>query len=240
MTRQCPRDTINWNVGKNEKQRGETVVEKTMAQVQHFIWDLDGTLLDTYPAIISDLRAALREFGHDCDPVEAMELMLVNISNAARHYAKKFGLDYDTLMDVYHGIHNKTISGFTAKPMEGAKEVLEKICKSGRHNYIFTHRKDWETVEYLKKYGLDVYFRDIVGQDSPQFAFKPAPDAVLYLMEKYGMEPENTVMVGDRDCDLSSGRNAGIGTVHYVCAIVPETLNCDWRVESFSQMLEML
>jgi len=215
-------------------------MERSMKQVQHFIWDLDGTLLDTYPAIISDLRAALREFGHDCDPVEAMELMLVNISNAATHYAKKFGLDYDTLMDVYHGIHNKTITGLTAKPMEGAKEVLEAICESGRHNYIFTHRRDSETAEYLKKYGLDVCFRDIVGQESHHFAWKPAPDAVLYLMEKYGMEPENTVMVGDRERDLGSGRSAGIGTVHYVCSVVPQQLECNWRVESFRQMLEML
>ncbi len=215
-------------------------VDKSMAHVRHFIWDLDGTLLDTYPVIISDLRSALQEFGHDCDPVEAMGLMLVNISNAANFYAGKFGLDIDALMDVYHGIHDKTISGFAAKPMAGAKEVLEKICESGRHNYVFTHRRDWETAEYLKKYGLLSYFRDIVGQDSPHFAWKPAPDAVLYLMEKHGMERENTVMVGDRERDLDSGRSAGIRTVHYVCSVVPEQLDCNWRVESFRQMLDLL
>lgn len=215
-------------------------MQPNMRHIQHFIWDLDGTLLDTYPMIIADLRSALQEFGQDCEPVEAMGLMLVNISNAARHYSKKFGLDFDTLMDTYHAIHDKTISGFAAKPMDGAKEVLEAICQSGRHNYIFTHRKDWETVEYLKKYGLDGYFRDIVGQDSPQFAFKPAPDAVLYLMEKYGMDKENTVMVGDRDCDLASGRNAGIQAAHFVCAAVPEELRCNWRLTDLRQIVDLL
>jgi phosphoglycolate phosphatase-like HAD superfamily hydrolase len=47
-------------------------------------------------------------------------------------------------------------------------------------------------------------------------------------------------MVGDRDCDLGSARNAGIKTAHLVCAAVPENLNCDWRLVDFKQMLEML
>ena len=59
-------------------------------------------------------------------------------------------------------------------------------------------------------------------------------------MEKYRMEPEHTLMVGDRDCDLGSARNAGIKTAHLVCAAVPENLNCDWRLVDFKQMLEML
>jgi len=215
-------------------------MERTMSQVKHFIWDMDGTLFDTYPAIIADLRSALAEYGQDCDPVEAMGLMLVNASNAMRFYGKKFGIDAEKLLGTYHKHHDRTISGFTAKPMAGAEEALKQIQQSGRFNYIFTHRKDWEAVEYLKKYGLEGYFRDIVGQDSPYFAWKPAPDAVLYLMEKYGMTKEDSVMVGDRDCDLASGRNAGIRAVHYVCKAVPEELVCDWRIESFRQMQEML
>ena len=69
---------------------------------------------------------------------------------------------------------------------------------------------------------------------------KPAPDAVLHLMAKYEMNAKNAAMVGDRDCDLGSARNANIGTVHYVCAMVQETLECDWRIESFDEMLALL
>ena len=61
-----------------------------------------------------------------------------------------------------------------------------------------------------------------------------------YLMNRYGMTPENAVMIGDRDCDLASGRNAGVGSVHLICPIWPETLNCDWRLDDFAQMLEIL
>ncbi len=215
-------------------------VQRSMRNIQHFIWDFDGTLFDTYPVIIGDLRKALGQFGYGCDPVEAMGLMLTNILVARNYYADKYGIDREALASAYQEHHRQTVELFSAEPMEGVQEVLANICASERYNYIFTHRKVDETVRCLEKYGLDRYFREIIGPESPGFAWKPAPDAVLYLMEKYGMTPQDTVMVGDRECDLGSARNAHIGTVHYVCAAVPETLACQWRVESFGEMLALL
>lgn len=212
----------------------------TMERIRHFIWDFDGTLFDSYPLIIRNLRLALNEYGFDCDPVQAMQLMLNNIAAAYNYYADLYGIDRKSLANAYMRHHAETIAQLQAQPIAGAREVLEQIRASGRYSYIFTHRKDSETVMFLEKYGLSGYFRDIIGTESAGFKVKPAPDAVLYLMEKYGMEAEETVMVGDRDCDLGSGRSAGIRTAHLVCAIAPETLECNWRLNDFSEMLSLL
>lgn len=211
-----------------------------MHHIKHFIWDFDGTLFDSYPIIIATLRAALQEYGHDCDPVEAMRLMLQNIGVAQRYYADKFGIVYEDLIETYYSHHNRLNPQLAAEPMADVEKVLKKICESGRKNYIFTHRKCSTTAQYLEKYGLSQYFTEIVGPEAPNFAYKPSPDSLLYLMDKYGMTAEDAVMVGDRDCDLGSARNAGMGTVHFVCAAVPETLSCDFRFESYQEMLLML
>ena len=211
-----------------------------MHHIKHFIWDFDGTLFDSYPIIIATLRAALQEYGHDCDPVEAMRLMLQNIGVAQHYYADKFGIVYEDLIETYYSHHNQLNPQLAAEPMADVEKVLKKICESGRKNYIFTHRKCSTTAQYLEKYGLSQYFTEIVGPEAPNFAYKPSPDSLLYLMDKYGMTAEDAVMVGDRDCDLGSARNAGMGTVHFVCAAVPETLSCDFRFESYQEMLLML
>lgn len=211
-----------------------------MKNIRHFIWDFDGTLFDTYPVIIENLNLALAEFGHRCDPVEAMGLMLRRIITAQRHYAAVFGIDLQALVDGYEHYHRRANEQLRAEPMAGVREVLEAISASGRHSYIFSHRKPEETTLYLEKYGLSGCFREIIGPGSEGFAEKPAPDSVRYLMEKYGVRAEQTLMVGDRDCDLGSARNAGIQTAHLVCAAVPETLECTWRLEDFKQMLELL
>lgn len=211
-----------------------------MKEIRHFIWDFDGTLFDTYPVIIRDLRLALGEFGRDCNPVEAMKLMLDSIRAALNHYAQVFGIPREALNDVYMRYHSASGESLDSLPIAGARDVLERIRATGRHSYIFTHRERTVTARFLEKYGLEGYFRDIIGPDSPHFAVKPAPDAVVYLMEKYGMSPAETVMVGDRECDLGSGRNAGIKTAHLICPLVPETLSCDWRLEDFSHMRTLL
>ena len=209
-------------------------------RLKHFIWDFDGTLFDTYPVIIRNLRDALARFGHDCDPVEAMGLMLDTIPTARNFYADKYGIDREELKNAYEEFHRQANADMEAQPMAGVREVLQRIRENGGHNYIFTHRKLWETEAYLKKYGLLEQFRDLIGPESPCFAVKPAPDAVLYLVKTYGMDPAETVMVGDRECDLGSGRNAGIQALHLVCKEVPEDLVCNWRLEDFGTMLKML
>lgn len=214
--------------------------QRTMREIRHFIWDFDGTLFDTYPIIIGSLRDALRDYGRDCDPLVSMKLMLDAIPTARNYYADLYGIDRDELSNTYRRYYKPAIDALTAKPFPGIAEVLERICSSGRYNYIYTHRDIEETVRFLEKHGLLDYFTEIVGSGSPAFAVKPAPDTVLYLMDKYGMSAADTVMVGDRECDLGSGRSAGIGAVHYVCAEVPEDLVCDWRVDTFSEMLALL
>lgn len=211
-----------------------------MKNIRHFIWDFDGTLFDTYPVIIENLNLALEEFGGSCDMVEAMVLMQQRIATAQNHYAAKFGIDRQALVEAYERYHRRANAQLRAQPVAGVRKVLEQIRSSGRFSYIFSHRKPEETVLYLEKYGLSGYFRDIIGPGSEGFAEKPAPDAVLYLMEKYGMTPDQTVMVGDRECDLGSGRNAGIRVAHLLCPMAPETLECTWRLDDFEQMLEML
>ena len=59
-------------------------------------------------------------------------------------------------------------------------------------------------------------------------------------MDKYGGTPDTTVMIGDRECDLGSGRNAGCHTLHLLTPAAPEYPPCDWRIENYGQMLEML
>ncbi len=212
----------------------------SMRRLAHFIWDFDGTLFDTYPIIIQNLRGALAAFGRDADPADAMRRMLDTILAARDHYADSFGIPREALAHEYGLRHREATRQLAAPPMPGVEAVLRRICATGRHTYIFTHRAQAETEAYLHKYGLSELFCEIVAPQSPCFAAKPAPDAVLYLKEKYRMAEGSAVMLGDREIDLGSGRAAGIATAHIVCAAAPETLACDWRFDSFDEMLALL
>ena len=209
-------------------------------QIQHFIWDFDGTLFDTYPIIIEQMQTALGEFGHTIDALELMEQLLHTVGTALKYCADKFSIDYTRFSDAYTILHEQSALLPVAPPMASVEKVLAAVQARGGKNFIFTHRTLASTTAYLEKYGLSHYFSHIIAPDTPGFAWKPAPDAIEYLMEAYGGTIENTVMIGDRICDLSSGWNAGCTTCHLLTPVAPQYPPCDWRVENFRQMLELL
>lgn len=215
--------------------------EKTdIRQIRHFIWDFDGTLFDTYPIIIEQMQSVLRDFGHSIDSLELMEQLLHTVGVALEYCAEKFSIDYPQLSDAYSVLHNQTALLPVALPMEAVESVLEAVVARGGKNLIFTHRTLASTNAYLEKYGLSHYFTDIVAPDTPGFAWKPAPDAIEYLLETHGLDPQETAMVGDREIDLASGRAAGVRCIHYLCKDVPQELQCNWRFSDYAAMAAIL
>ena len=63
-----------------------------MKNIKLFIWDFDGTLLDTYPMITGCLRRALLDFGRDVSQTEILEKMMVNIPYAINYYSELYQL----------------------------------------------------------------------------------------------------------------------------------------------------
>ena len=207
-----------------------------MKNIRHFIWDFDGTLMDTYPNITRYLKLALKDFGIDADQTEILERMMVRIPVAIQQYAEQYSLpELRAHYDMYYANEPNDL----VEPFEGVREVLRQIRVNGGFNYIFTHRNR-SIHAMLKRAGIDGEFREIITSEDPGFAAKPAPDTILYLMEKYGGTKEDTVMIGDRQCDLGSAYGAGCKTIHLLTPAVPQYPECDWRISNFYEMLEML
>ena len=207
-----------------------------MQSIKHFIWDFDGTLMDTYPNIIRYLRLALQECGCDAPDDEILEKMMETIPFAIRFYSDQFNIPdlRERYREKYKQESTDPVAVFPYIP-----EVLRAIRTMGGHNYIFTNRGD-SIYPMLEKAGILDEFEEIVTAASPNFVVKPAPDVILYLMEKYGGTTEDTVMVGDRGCDLDSGYRAGCKTCHLLTPAVPQYPKCDFRVKDFSEMLTYL
>lgn len=207
-----------------------------MKNIKHFIWDYDGTLLDTYPNIVRYLYLALKDFGVEVDKREILENLLESLRYSLDHYSKLYNLPNLSERYKFYAANesNDPVSTFPY-----IKEVLSQIRKNGCYNYIFTNRGD-ECLSFLERCEIKDEFVEIVTSNNPNFVIKPAPDAILYLMKKYGGNESDTVMVGDRLCDLESAYAAGCKTVHLVTPAVVQSFDCDWRFENYKQMLDLL
>ena len=99
-----------------------------MKNMKLFIWDFDGTLLDTYPNITGYLRRALLDFGHDVSQTEILEKMMVHIPHAIQHYSDLYQLP--GLKDRYREDYAEEAT---------APKVRDPYKKKDRRNFKSTH-----------------------------------------------------------------------------------------------------
>ena len=207
-----------------------------MKNIKHFIWDFDGTIMDTYPGIVRCLKKALGDFGYAQSDGELMQKLAINIPYTLEYYTELYGIP--ELADRYAKYREESMDD-SINIIPKVDEVLSRVREIGGVNYIFTNRGS-TIFGLLESVGLSNEFAEIVTSEDPAFKIKPAPDSVLYLMEKYGGTVEDTVMIGDRVCDLESGYGAGCKTIFLVTPLAPIYPECDWRINDFDEMLELL
>ena len=102
-----------------------------------------------------------------------------------------------------------------------------------------THRTVKSTKELLEREGLLELVEEIVGTEN-NFPRKPDPAALNYLVEKYQMNPEKTVMIGDRTMDVNAGKNAGIQTIFYDVENLLTGVDADYTIRSVAAMTELI
>ena len=153
------------------------------------IWDLDGTLLDSYGLIVDALYRIYKEKGVDISKQEILEDAInESVSFFIKKMEAKFNVPFDDLKDRYSNITHNEIMSITA--MEHSNEILEYLKSKGVDNYVFTHRGT-TTEKVLKNIGLYDYFLDFVTSVD-DFKRKPDPEGLNYLIDKYHLDKNNT------------------------------------------------
>lgn len=178
-----------------------------------FIWDLDGTLLDSYEVIVSSLLATFRELNVELDREEIYrEVKMHSANDLIAKIEAGYGIPFDKIKNRSSEISNLHKDKITA--VRNAKEILAYLKEAGARNYVFTHRGN-SAADVLSNLGLIEYFDEIInGKDG--FPRKPDPAAVNYLVGKYGLVPQDTYYVGDRTIDVECAVNAGIKSILYL------------------------
>ncbi len=177
-----------------------------------FIWDLDGTLLDSYGVIVSSLRRTLEELGIPMEEDEIRRRATEgSVSDVVNYASAATGRTFSDIKGRYSHISGGRYLEIAAMPH--AREALEETAALGVDHFVYTHRGS-TTAPVLKNLRLDRFFKEVVSSLNG-FPRKPAPDALLYLLEKHRLERDRVYYVGDRTLDVDCAKNAGIHSVLY-------------------------
>jgi phosphoglycolate phosphatase-like HAD superfamily hydrolase len=181
--------------------------------IRHLIWDVDGTLFDTYPAIVRAFLLALEDFGKSDSAHHVEHSAKVGLTFCASQLAILHDVPEGALGDRFGELYS-AIPKSVQLPFDGVKAVCERVLARGGSNSIATHRARESAEELLSTHAMRHMFSEIVGGDDG-FPKKPSPESFLAIIGRRALDRVETAAIGDRDVDIQAGKAAGIRTCLY-------------------------
>lgn len=209
-----------------------------MEKLKACIWDLDGTLFDSYQSIVSSLVDVAAACGVPDTAEEIMKTVKQDsVSAYMRELSAACGRSTDELMQMYWTVSHSKMDEITLVP--GAAETLASLRKQGVRHFVYTHRGS-STTHLLDRLGMTGYFTEIVTHEHG-FAPKPSGEGVTYLTEKYGLDKAATAYIGDRTLDVLCAKDAGVQAILYlpVDACVEPTGQEDRIIRELGELTRM-
>jgi phosphoglycolate phosphatase len=181
------------------------------------VFDLDGTLVDTAPDLISALNFVLDREGMAPVPLDSARNM---IGAGARRMIER-GLEADgraaSLAEIdrmtanfvdYYAAHIADAS----RPFDGLESALDDLAGRGYQFAVCTNKLEWLSKKLLDELGLSRRFSAICGADTFGVS-KPDPAILRQTVARARGELSSTIMVGDAGPDIGVARRAGVPVI---------------------------
>ena len=177
-----------------------------------YIFDLDGTLLDTLDDLAASVNYALRTHGmpeHSIDDVRRF------VGNGVRKLMERAVPDgagnpfFDETFASFRQYYmNHSLD--TTRPYEGIPETLAALKVRGCQLAVVSN-KMMAATQALCRHFFPETIEVAIGEDEAAgIRKKPAPDTVIAALKALGVGKENAVYVGDSDVDIQTAHNSGI------------------------------
>ena len=177
---------------------------------QTYIFDLDGTLLDSLTDLELSCNYALRANGM---PERTLEEVRMFVGNGVKKLMERaipnslanplFDKTYQDFRQHYM-IHNLDHT----HPYAGVEEMLQKLIASGKHVAVVSN-KFYAATQELVAHFFGEKISVAIGERE-NIRKKPAPDTVNEALRQLGADRETAVYIGDSDVDIMTAKNSGM------------------------------
>lgn len=180
-----------------------------------YIFDLDGTLLNTLPTIAHYGNSALEKFGFAKICEERYKTLVgdgrdVLIHRMLAEHGADTAENFDRVGGVYDALYEADVMYLT-RPYDGIPELLRDLKAAGVRLAVLSNKPD-NVVNPIAKSVFGGVF-DLVRGKTPEFPTKPDPASALDICARLGCAPQHTTFVGDTSVDIKTGKNGGFYTV---------------------------
>lgn len=172
------------------------------------VFDWDGTLMDSTPAIVAAIQGACRDMNLPVPPDEAASWVIgLGLADALRTAVPDLTQDLWKPFAERYQFHYLTRDP-ELRLFNGIDELLTRIAGSGAQLAVATGKTRRGLNRALEATGLGPRFDATRCADETHS--KPNPTMLFELMDELSVAPERVVMIGDTSHDLNMAGNAGV------------------------------
>ncbi len=225
-----------------DRQNKENLQGILLKQLDTFLFDLDGTLIDSSKDIAVSANYALKTLGFD----ELEESQIIkHVGYGGENLIRNILLVKDEelikkAVEIFREYYFSNPAVYT-KAFENITQILENLKKRNKKLAVITNKYRDISVEILKKLNLIDFFDEVIGGDTFENK-KPHPQPIIETLKI--LKSQRAVMIGDSEADINAGKSAGVTTALVLYGFGnPEklkTLKPDFTFKTTAELLEAI
>ena len=178
--------------------------------INGIIFDLDGTLIDTFDTQLKSWREAFEKVGSALDT----DKFASNFGKSYKDFTFSIdpsltNLDIDEVIQTNKELMERRSNEYSLFPE--SKKILETLNEKRITCMVASSNPRHVSESLLKQFQIDHLFGKVVGPDDVKNG-KPAPDMLNLALDHHKIHPSNSMMVGDTAHDILAGKRASTKT----------------------------
>jgi len=192
------------------------------------VFDWDGTLMDSVAHIVACLQNAITEL--ELEPKtndELKNIIGLGLREAFCALYPQAGDDELTSLTLHYREHFFDPAQNPCELFAGARELIEELNEQNYYLAVATGKGRNGLDKVLNETGMNALFP--ITRCADESHSKPHPQMLLDIIDYYGVDPSETIMVGDTDYDLQMANNAATHSVGVTYGVHEKQrlLNCN-------------
>lgn len=177
-----------------------------------FIFDLDGTLMNTLDDLAISTNFALSQNGF---PTRTVEEVRQFVGNGVRKLIER-AVQENTSVEMIDNVFSSFCEHYAShckdhsKPYDGILSLLDSLKRHGCKMAIVSNKPDGEVKKLNAEYFAEFIDVALGENEKAGIPRKPAPEMVYEAMKQLGVSSDDCLYIGDSDVDIMTARNSGI------------------------------